>query len=199
MRWLLLPLLFGLTACLHTTNYADQSAKRHVSELNAYSLSGSGYQIILQDSYPIDRLSPIYISATNELLSVKLSTALNRHYTVQPLSASLRIDALAIDSLSQLPAAGFLFRIEPLLSCKKQHLSCEPHSLYEQLAISHHKDRYMPRRHRYKILVIDLYSDKTIEVVTITTRRSLLSRHQLSASLLDEALARLSEQLAASN
>ena len=91
MRWFLLPLFLMLTGCIHTENYADQSAKRHVSELNAYALSGSGYRIRLQDSYPIDRTSAVYVLADNGLLATKLSTALRRYFPVQSLSASLAV------------------------------------------------------------------------------------------------------------
>ena len=190
MHWLLLPLFLILTACIHTENYADQSAKRHVSELNTYALSGSGYRIRLQDNYPIDRTSVVYVLADNALLATKLSTALRRYFPVQSLSASLAVNVL--------PNAGFLFRIEELLSCKQQSLSCESRQLHDQIAMANHKDRYMPRHHRFKITVLDLHSEKTIEVINITTRRAFIARDNSSAGLLDHALIRLSKQLSES-
>ncbi len=87
MRWFLLSLLLMLSGCIHTENYADQSAKRYVSELNAYALSGSGYRITLQDSYPVERASAIYVSADDALLATKLATALRRYFSVQQLHA----------------------------------------------------------------------------------------------------------------
>lgn len=187
MRWFLLASLLILSGCIHTSNYADQSAKRHISELNTYSLMGSGYRITLQDSYPIDRMSPVYVSANNQVLATLLTTSLNQYYSVQLSSAAL--------SSKLLPSAGFLFQIEELLNCKQQRLNCDPRQLHEQLTISNDKERYMPRRHQFKIRILDLFTGKTIEVVTITTRRGIVSRHESSARLLDKALIRLSKHI----
>ena len=186
VRWFLLPFFLMLSACIHTENYAVPSAKLHVNELNAYALSGSGYRIRLQDSYPIGRASVVYVSAEDALLATKLSTALRRYFAVQSLP------------VNTLPKAGFLFRIEQLLSCKQQSLSCESRQLHDQIAIANHKDRYMPRHHRFKITVLDLHSEKTIEVIHITTRRAFIARDNSSARLLDHALIRLTKQLSES-
>ena len=190
MRWFLLPFFLMLSACIHTENYAVPSAKLHANELNAYALSGSGYRIRLQDSYPIGRASVVYVSAEDALLATKLSTALRRYFAVQSLPVSLAVNTL--------PKAGFLFRIEELLSCKRQSLSCESRQLHDQIAIANHKDRYMPRHHRFKITVLDLHSEKTIEVINITTRRAFIARDNSSARLLDHALIRLTKQLSES-
>ena len=190
MRFFLLLFFLMLSACIHTENHAEPSGKLHISERNAYALSGSGYRIRLQDSYPIDRVSAVYVLAEDALLATKLSNALRRYFVVQSLPVSLADNAL--------PKAGFLFRIEELLNCKQQSLSCESHQLHDQIAMTNHKDRYMPRHHRFKITVMDLHSEKTIEVINITTRRAFIARDNSSARLLDQALIRLSKQLSAS-
>ena len=190
MRFFLLPFFLLLSACIHTENHVKPSEKLDISELNAYALSGSSYRIKLQDNHHIDRASAVYVAAEDALLASKLSTALSRYFAVQSLPVSKAVNSL--------PKAGFLFRIEELLNCKQHSLSSESHQLHDQNAMTNYKDRYMPRHHRFKITVMDLHSEKTIEVINITTRRAFIARHSSSARLLDHALIRLSKQLSAS-